>query len=262
MAQKQEKNKGLIKSVQKSLKILKYIIDYQDEVSLADIEKDLGYNVSTAHHLLKTLMEEGFVSQNRVTRKYDIGPEIFFAWLGQRKPEKYFYRATPILEDCVKATGETTNLFIRDGDEAVCITGCESTQTLRAFLKIGRRIPLTCTAAGKAFLAYLSNEELNDILNRVELKKYLSNTITGVDELILELNKTRKRGYAIEKDEYEESVTVIGVPIFGKNDRVICTLSSISPSIRTDEEKIREIAEVLKEASIKITKELEGTETC
>lgn len=248
---------GLVKSVRKSLKILKYIIDSDGEVSLTDIEKDLGYNVSTAHRLLKTLMEEGFISQNKDTKKYDIGPEMFFSWLGGRKPEKYFYRVTPILEECVKKTGETTNLFIRDGNEAVCITGCESHQTLRAFLMIGRRVPLTCTAAGKAFLSHIKEEELKRLINKAEFKQYLPNTLTDLESLLKDLAMSKDRGYTVENDEYEHMVTAVGVPVFDHNGRVICTISTIAPSTRVDEEKINFISKELILASKKITEIME-----
>jgi len=243
-------DKGLIKSVQKSLKILKYIIDADDKVNLSDLEKALGYNVSTIHHLLKTLMEEGFVSQNKETRKYDIGPEIFFAWIGGRRPEKYFSRVTPILEECVDITGETTNLFIRDDNEAVCVTGCESKKTLRAFLKIGRRIPLHCTAAGKAFLINHKPEELN---------KYINGTTIDLKFLSEELRISRERGYTLEVNDYEEMITAVGVPVLDNDGRIICSISTIAPSTRVDEESIQFISEHLKKASKRITEAMIGT---
>lgn len=244
---------GLIKSVQKSMKILKYIIDANDEVSLTDIEKDLGYNISTVHRLLRTLMEEKFISQNKVTKKYDIGPAVFFSWLGGRKPEKYFSRITPILAECVNKTGEATNLFIRDGNEAVCITGCESQHTLRAFFVIGRRIPLTCTAAGKVFLSHITKEELQKLINQIEFKQYLPNTLMDMESLLKDLSESRERGYTIENEEYEQMVTAVGVPVFDNNGRVICSISTIVPSTRIDEEKINYISKELMITSKKIT---------
>lgn len=241
--------KGLIKSVQKSLKILKYIIDANEDVALSDIQKALDYNVSTIHHLLKTLIEEGFVSQNKTTKRYYIGPEIFFTWLRGRRPENYFSRVTPILEECVEATGETTNLFIRDNGEALCITGSESPKTLRAFLRIGRRIPLPCTAAGKAFLINYTREEL---------KNYLKDTTKDLISLEEELKISRQRGYTLEINEYEEMITAIGVPVFDRNGRVICTLSTIAPSTRVDEERIEFISNKLMDASKKITELMLG----
>ncbi len=258
MPKEQKRTGVIIKSVQKNLKILKYILDCQSEVSLADIGKDLGYNVSTVHHSLRTLMEEGFISQNKVTKKYDIGPEIFLSWLRGRNPEKYFSRVTPILDECVKNIGETTNLFIRNGNNAVCITGCESNHILRAFLMVGRKIPLTCTASGKAFLAYLKYEEVRDIANKEGLKKYLPNTITDLEKLFDDLKISQERGYTLEIDEYEEMITAVGVPVFDENGKVICTISTIAPSVRVNEEKILLIANELKLASRKISEIIEG----
>lgn len=250
MEQKSKNNgKDLIKSVQKSLKILKYIIEVNEEVTLSDIQKALDYNVSTIHHLLKTLIEEGFVSQNKTTKKYYIGPEIFYTWLRGRRPDNYFSRVTPILKECVDITGETTNLFIRDNGEALCITGYESPKTLRAFLKIGRRIPLPCTAAGKAFLINHTTEEL---------KPFIKDTTKDLKSLEEELRISKQRGYTLEINEYEEMITAIGAPVFDNNGRVICTISTIAPSTRVDDERIEFISNNLINASKKISELIMG----
>lgn len=245
---------GLIKSVQKSLIIMKYIINSPNEVSLADIEKAFGYNISTVHHMLKTLMIEGFVSQNKISRKYDIGPEIFFSTIGNKKTERYFNRLIPILQDCVEATGETTNFFIRDDEVALCVNGCESNQILKASLLVGRKIPLTCTAAGKVFLSHLTINELQSFISRIGLRKFMTRTITDYKILLEDLDRSRILGYTIESDEYEEMITAIGVPVYDDNKKVICALTTIAPSIRIDDQKIIQIVDVLKQASVSITK--------
>jgi|Deesub1362A_J573_1020465.scaffolds.fasta_scaffold04471_2 DNA-binding IclR family transcriptional regulator len=249
---------GIIKSVQKSLKILKHIMNSPEEVSLSELEKKFGYNSSTIHHLLKTLMEEGFISQNKVTKKYDIGPEFLYYWFGSKRPEKYFNRVLPLLKKCVDITGETTNLFIRDEDEAVCVIGSESRQTLKAFLMIGRRIPLPCTAVGKVFLAYMGQQQAIKIIQRVGLKKYMPGTITDLQTLLDELRKTRELGYAIEREEYEEMITAVGVPIFDKNRNVISVVSTIIPTIRANNKKINTVILTLTDVSKKISDILEN----
>lgn len=256
----QDKNgNGIIKSVQKSLKILKHIMNSTDEVNLSELEKALGYNSSTIHHLLKTLMEEGFISQNKKTKKYDIGPEFLFSWLAYKTPEKYFTRVIPLLEECVDITGETTNMFIRDEDEAVCVAGSESKQTLRAFLMIGRRIPLPCTAVGKVFLAYMDKQEALNIIKRVGLKKYLPGTKTDIEILMKDLEETRVRGYSIEIEEFEEMITAVGAPVLDTKGKVISVISTIIPSLRADKQKIEFIASTLTNVSKNISKVLENT---
>lgn len=230
-------NTGIIRSVQKSLIILRHILNSPDEVSLLELEKKLGYNASTIHHILKTLILEGFVSQNKVSKKYTPGPELMFSYLTANQPKKFFHRALPLLEKNVALTEETTNIFIRQGDEAVCIAGVESPQTLKAFLQIGRRIPLNTTAAGKIFLAYMDEKEALDLLRSNSLKQF-SVSVTALEELLIELQNIRRQGYSIEKNEFDDMVTAIGAPIFDHNNRLIAATSTIVPSTRIDEDKI------------------------
>ncbi|NPV43584.1 MAG: IclR family transcriptional regulator [Firmicutes bacterium] len=250
----QEKNNGgIIKSVQKSLRILKYIMNSPREVSLSDLEREFGYNTSTIFHLIKTLMQEGFVSQNKVTKKYDIGPEFLFYWFAYKQPGKFFNRVLPLLEKCANSTGETTNLFIRDGDEAVCLIGSESKQTLKAFLMIGRHIPLPCTAVGKVFLAFTDEQEALKTIQRVGLKKYMPNTIIEIDKLLEDIRGVRDRGYALEREEYEEMITAVAVPVFDKENNLISSVSTIIPTIRASNEKIQEVILNLTDISGKIS---------
>lgn len=238
---------GLIKSVQKSLRVLKTIMYSPEEVSLTEIEKILGYNSSTTHHLLKTLMVEGFVRQNPKTKKYSVGSEVFLSWISNRHLEKTFDRAAPFLEECVAATNETTNLFIRDYDEVICVAGRESKQILKAYLMIGRRMPMTCTAAGKVFLANMEEDEILSFIQRDGLRKYMPKTITDVGLLLKELKQIKVQGYSTEEDEYEEMITAIGFPIHNDLGKVICSLTCIIPSFRAEPEKLDFIIKYLKQ---------------
>jgi len=251
-----ENGNGLIKSVQKSLIILKYIINSPGEVSLIDLENNLGYNSSTMHHLLKTLIHEGLISQDASNKKYGLGPELFQFWLNNQQPQKFFNKAYPYLEECVRTTGETTNMFIRVENEAICIIGSESPQTLKAFLMIGRRVPLTCTAVGKVFLAFMPEPEVRDLIKKTGLPQYLPNTITDVDMLLDDLRKTRERGYSIEREEYEVMITAVAAPVFDDHGNITAAISNIVPSIRSDDDKIEKNAEALTQTAGQISKAL------
>lgn len=251
------RNNGLIKSVQKSLKILKAIMYSTDEVSLTDMEKLLGYNSSTTHHLLKTLIVEGFVRQNPETKKYSVGSEVFLYWLSNRHLEFFFDRVVPILDECVTITDETINLFIRDYDELICVAGKESKQTLKAYLMIGRRIPMTCTAAGKVFLAYMDEAEILCLLQRDGLRKYMPKTVTDVGLLLKELKQIKAQGYATENDEYEEMITALGFPIQNDLGEMICSLTCLIPTFRAESEKLEFIIKYLKQTIPKLKQTLQ-----
>lgn len=250
-------NHTIIKSVQKSLKILKHIIYSPGEVALAELEEEFGYNQSTIHHLLKTLSLEGFVSQNAKTKRYDIGPELLNIWLMYRKGEDYFMRAYPVLKEIVNRYGETTNLFIREGEKAICVIGEESPKLLKAHLMLGRTIPLHCTAAGKAILAYLPEEEVVSMY-RDGMDKYMENSITDLNLLLEELARVRERGYSIEKEEFENLIHALGVPILNQNNEVIAAVSMVAPKMRLTDDKMPEIGEYLVEKAKEISEKLTG----
>lgn len=254
-----KEDKGIIKSLQKSLILLKEIMNSTGELGINELERIAGYNQSTIHHSLKTLMLEGFISQNKRSKKYSIGPELFNIWVKQNKLDNYFYRAYPILEDMVREVGETTSLFIRREHESICVIGKESTQTLRAFLTIGRRIPLHCTATGKVFLAYMDREGVNEVIQKTELKKYMPNTITKTDILVKELNQIKSQGYSLEIEEFEDMINAIGAPVFNERGEIISVVTVIAPMTRLTREKMISIHPILQEKARQISEALSKT---
>jgi len=248
-----EEQKGTIKSLQKGLLLLKTILNSSEELGIAELGQISGLNQSTIHHLLKTLKMAGFISQNRETKKYTIGPELFYIWVKQNRLDAYFYRAYPVLEEMVAQVGETTSLFIRWEHEAVCVIGKESPHTLKASLRIGRRIPLHCTATGKAFLAYMEEDKASEIIYRVGLGKYMPNTITCPETLFKELREIRQQGYAIELEEFEDMINAIAVPVFNGYGEATFVIAVIAPLTRlTKERMLNDVKSLLQEKAKKI----------
>lgn len=87
----------------------------------------------------------------------------------------------------------------------------------------------------------------------------MSDTTKDLKSLIEELKISRERGYTLEDNDYEDMITAIGVPVLDNDGRVICTISTIAPSTRMDEEKIQFISDHLIKASKKITEAMRGT---
>lgn len=255
-----KEEKGTIKSLQKSLLLLRAILYSSGELGISELQQITGFNQSSIHHSLKTLKLEGFISQNIETKKYTIGPELFNLWVRQNRLDNYFYRAYPVLEEMVAQFGETTSLFIRRENEAICVIGKESPQTLKASLRIGRRIPLHCTATGKAFLAYMGEEEINETIYRTGLEKYMPNTITCPDKLLEELREIKKRGYAIELEEFEDMINAIGAPVFNDYGEIIFVVTVIAPLTRLTGERMEAIHPLLREKTQKIAHIFTGTE--
>src|SRR6056297_795154 len=250
--------KGIIKSVQKSLKVLKYIMASTNEVSVNELVEEFDYNRSTVHHMLKTMKLEGFISQNQNTKNYNIGSELFNGWIKDRDMRNYLMRLKPVIEEIVEKCKETTTMFVRENDKAICVLGEESDQIIKAYLMIGREIPLYCTAAGRAMLAYLPKDEVEQILQISGMKKYMKKTIIDKDLLYEDLAEVREKGYAIEKEEFEELINAVGIPILNKENRPVASVSVVGPIMRFTDQKIKECLPFLLEKSKEMSEMVQG----
>jgi len=136
------------------------------------------------------------------------------------------------MEELSKKYNEAINLAKLDKDEIIYIHKIESFTTLKLDLKLGSRHPAYCTGLGKALLAYLEEDELSFYLERVELKKFTSNTITHREKLKQELILIKQQGYSFDKEEYTEGVCCLAAPVRDYTNKVCAALSIAIPLVR------------------------------
>ena len=108
----------------------------------------------------------------------------------------------------------------------------ESRYTIRMYSRVGRRMPLYCTAIGKVLLAYAKDDEREAALDGVRLLAMTPNTLTTRAALDAELAQVRAQGFARDNEEREENLHCIGAPIFDYTGAVVAALSVSWPSFR------------------------------
>jgi DNA-binding IclR family transcriptional regulator len=162
--------------------------------------------------------------------------------------------AHPHLVNLMVKTGQTVHLAIKEGYEGIYIEKIEGPNSLPMMSRIGMKINLYATAFGKAILAHLSEKEIEEYLENVELKKRGKNTITDPNKLKNELKKIRERGYSIDNEENEIGIFCIGAPIFNYDKKVIAGVSISMSASRAEEEKVNEYIRYVKECAKNISK--------
>jgi DNA-binding IclR family transcriptional regulator len=105
-------------------------------------------------------------------------------------------------------------------------------------------------------LAYLSDEEIEEIWNNSKIEKLTEYTITELEALKKELKEIKEKGYAVDNEENELGVRCIGAPVFNHNGCVEGAISISGPAIRVTKDKIEEFAEEVKKYAGLISKEL------
>jgi DNA-binding IclR family transcriptional regulator len=149
-------------------------------------------------------------------------------------------RAAPFLRELAEHCKETVYLTVPDGYYCLYIYAIETSHRLQARSAIGNRVPYHCTSVGRALLASMPKEQVEEIIRAAGLPKFSELTITTKEELFAELEKIRARGYGIDLGQHDENVYWIGAPIFNQCSQVIpsCSLASLRKEIVTEKLEI------------------------
>lgn len=239
--------KKTIGSVMKAIEIMDLLASSKEEIGATEISNQLKLNVSGTYHILNTLKVCEVIEQNPKTKKYRLGMKLWKMGKMAREQNHLALLLQPFLKKLRDITGETANLTILDNNEIIYIAQEESTRLVRMFTKIGARVPLYCSAAGKVLLAFQSTEKQRSILNNIEFYPFTEKTIIRSKALEEQLQLIRDRGYAYDDEEREWGVSCIAAPIFDYDREVIAALSISGPTTRfTEENRSLWIQEILK----------------
>ena len=146
--------------------------------------------------------------------------------------------ARPYLIQLMEETKETVHLAVLDENQVLYLEKVEGPHALRMPSRVGRRIPTYCTSLGKAMLSCLDKQQVKQLLRGPRLKAYTANTATNIDELLGDLEKTRRRGYAVDDEEIELGLRCVGAPIRDYSGHMVGAVSVAGPSARMNQEKL------------------------
>jgi DNA-binding IclR family transcriptional regulator len=213
--------------------------------TLTRLAEAAGLHTASAHRILAALIAHGLVEKTGAG-EYDLG--VRWLELGNRLRARLNIRqvAMPFMQRLAEATGETVNLIVRRGDEAVYVERVSGGQTLIQVVQVvGAHAPLHVTAVGKIFLAEDSASGVMGYAERTGLSAYTPNTLTSLERLAAELDVIRVEGLAHDREEAELGVACIGAAIRDVEGKLVAGLSISAPADRHRSEwgeRLREAA--------------------
>jgi DNA-binding IclR family transcriptional regulator len=207
-----------IESVDNALKLL-LLLGEQPQIRLSEATTYLGVASSTAHRLLAMLTYRGFVRQDPVSKAYLPGPAL------------------------------TSVAFAIFGRIDVPAT---ATPIMRSLSERLRTMPAHCTSTGKVMLAQLPERELRQLLPDEKLERVTARSIGNRTELEAELSRIRECGYAVNREESEEGVASVAVPIPTRAPGLRLALNAAAPQHRLDSSQYTGVVAELVEAAKEI----------
>lgn len=197
---------------------------------VTELANHLDLPKSNVHNYLSTLRQEEYVVKDG--DEYRVGLRFFELGAYARNRMKIHNIARPEIDELAAETGELTNLLVEEHGRGSYLYRARGEQAVRVAAHVGTRVPLHSTGLGKAILAHLPEEYVEEIIAYHGLPKSTSETITEPNELYEELERTRERGYAIDNEERLRGLRCVAAPILSNEDRVLGAVSIAGPTNR------------------------------
>ena len=223
-------DKNMMSGVSRTIRILE-VLSKKGELNLESLAKETDLPKATLLRFLATLQQLGYVFRDDADR-YSLTLRLFSVGSRALSQNDLISKARPFAKKLYKDLGETVHMGILEDNSAVYVLKEESSYTLRMYSRVGKVIPLYCTAIGKIFLAEKSQKELDAYLRATVLKPFTVRTIKTREALMDQLELTRKRGWAIDDQEHEDNIMCIAAPIRDYTGSVIASISVSWPLFR------------------------------
>jgi len=203
----------LAPSVKKAFKILQTIADSPSGLGVSELSKRLNMGKSTVHGITMGLEALGVLVRDPVQKKFNLGYTLLE--LSRRSYARMELRdvARGPMERLMEKVGETVFLGIMNGDHATISDVVESHNEMKITSPPGTRLPLLAGATGKVFLSQVEEKKAKEIIQKMGLVRFTSKSILDQKKFLKEVEETKKRGYAVDDEEYMPGVRAIAAPI-------------------------------------------------
>lgn len=248
-------NEAPLSSVDRALRLI-LLLRERGSLSVTEAAAELEVTPPTAYRLLTALKNQQFAAQDP-NRRYRPGVNLASDSRTLLSPRTLRKLLRPQLAAAQDQLHETVNLWILEGIYVRNFDGIDSPQELSVRASAYDRIPAYCSAAGKALLAALTNQEVEQ-MHAHGLPKWRSERVTSIAALKRHLHTVRQHGYATNLEEAIQGVCGIGVPVHSPDGTALVALSAAIPSARFAQARRKEIAEVLMETAHAMSAKLAG----
>jgi IclR family acetate operon transcriptional repressor len=241
----------------KTFRILEVLQGSPSPLTLTEISERTRIHKSTALRFLAHLEGERCVARD-AKGGYRIGDRLHQA--GARSTFEVSLReaAQAPLRELWRITQETVNLGVLDGQEVVYLDCLESPQSFRLVANAGMRAVAYRTALGKAMLAFFPAGRRKAVIESLVFQAFTAKTISSAERFRAELERVRKRGYAIDDEESVVGVRCLAAPILNAEQEAVAGVSISGPTARMTNGKVPEFAATIRAAAHQISARLRG----
>jgi IclR family KDG regulon transcriptional repressor len=246
-----------VQALDRALNILDCFTFQDREMSLSEIIQGTGLNKTTAKRLVWNLTSRGYLKQDPDSKRYQLGLRLFelggvvFSSFSLRKA------AAPYISRLQNETGATSLLGTMMEDHLVYIDKREGSGMIKISSDIGWRRKLHYGMLGMTLMAHSAPERIRHLLKTYPLERYTPFSITSDDAYILRLEKIKRDGFIVEREEAVEGIMGIAAPIRDYSRRVVAALGVALPIVQGGkDDEIQRIVSLVRKACDDISNDL------
>lgn len=224
-----ERPRYFINSIAKGLAVLEAFSEAGHPLTLSKIASALKANNTTATRLCYTLTELGFIQKDD-QKRYHLTPKILTLGHAYISGLPWYEVAQYYLDGLFKEVQETVSLSILEGSEIIFVLRIRKSKYLPFDIQVGTKLPVYCTAMGKVLMAMGSPQKTQSILKGLSFQSLTVHTITRVDKFLEELERVRKKGYAVNDEELSIGNRSVAAPILDEKGYAVAAIHIAVPT--------------------------------
>jgi DNA-binding IclR family transcriptional regulator len=214
-----------IKSADRTLDIFELLAADPNGLTVSEISRSLGLARSSTHGLVRTLHSRGYLMQDG-SRRFHLGARLIQLGLNVADRLELRVAARGPLERLVAATRDTALLVVPDRGDLLYVDKILSdARDVRTDPRVSSRRPLQCSSLGKALLAALDDQAVEELIDRIGIERATEHSIADRHTLMEDLERTRARGYSVDAQEAILGVWCVGAPVRDHTGRSIAAIS-------------------------------------
>ena len=250
--------KSQVQSLTRGLAILECLSHGEHGLTLTDIAQRTKLPPSTVHRLLATLAHSRHVYQTGAQGLWYVGLAAFTVGSSFLASREWVAQSHLHIRELMERSGETANLAILDGTDAVFIDQVQCHQMMRTIVKLGGRAPLHASGVGKAIFASLPDDQVNAILKVKGLPRITEHTITSPETMWASVRVIRQRGWSFDDEEHAIGTRCVASPIYDEHAQMLGAISVAGPSSRLPDARIEELGPLVARKAEEITLQIGG----
>jgi DNA-binding IclR family transcriptional regulator len=234
-----------VPALQRGLAMLESLAGLPEGATLSELAAQLDISIASVFRLAGGLEELGYIRRDEKTRRYAVTQKLLLLGQPHSGRRSLVECALEPMRRVLAATGETTQLCCLAEADCVILEQLPSVHPFKYIVDLGSRVPIHCCAPGKAILAFLPDATMDAVLPRLKFEKHTDRTLLSRGALLVELERVRACGYALDCGEHFDGIHCVAAPLLDRHGHTIAAITIAGPATRIPESRFAEIGQTI-----------------